>query len=121
LDDVSDAVVFRTGRVDTTFTAMYRVSEYTYDIDYLRNHDSADMKGSAAFLTSTNDNEFFQLRAAPVAEYCVEHFDAPKADAEAAGARVNGFAPYVSCNGPEADPRSHPSDPMCICDVYADR
>lgn len=27
----------------------------------------------------------------------------------------------MSCNGPEAAPRNSPADPVCICDVYADR
>ena len=32
-----------------------------------------------------------------------------------------GWAPYVSCNAPEAKPRNTPEDPICICMCYADR
>jgi hypothetical protein len=67
--------------------------------------------GQCAFLTSTNDNLFFQLAKSPVTRYCVEHEDTSS----------TGFAPYISCNGPEAKPRNDPADPICICDVYADR
>ena len=127
---------------------MYRVSEYTYEIDFLENHNSASRQGQTAFLTSTNDNLFFQLSKSPVTLYCVEH---ELVEGE------SGYAPYVSCNGqsrralpvrliwthctknkntpafvkptlicipnlgPEADPRNQPADPICICDVYADR
>jgi hypothetical protein len=121
---VSDSVVMRTaqhaGRSNTSvmYTTMYRVSEYTYDIDYLRNHDSADLAGSAGFLTSTNDNLFFQLALAPVTQYCVQHV---AVSPSAAAGRIAGFAPYTSCNGPEAAPRTHPRDPLCICDVFPDR
>lgn len=33
-------------------------SEYTQEVDFLPNHDSADAVGQAAFLTNTNDNLF---------------------------------------------------------------
>jgi hypothetical protein len=66
----SDPVRFRTAGGGTTFIPMYRVSEYTIEIDLLDNHNSASRQGQAAFLTSTNDNDFFKLAAAPITE-CV--------------------------------------------------
>ena len=110
-DAVGDPVLFRTARVGAVYTEMFRVSEYTYEVDFLPNHNSASFEAQAAFLTSTNDNLFFQLARSPVTRYCVEHLDPTP----------RGFAPYVSCNGPEADPRNSPADPICICDVWADR
>lgn len=115
--DLSPITILRTASEGVLYTDMYRVSEYTYEVDLLRNHNSADFGGQAGFLTSTNDNDFFKLRFAPVTRYCVEHFAAPPN----MSGRVPGFAPYVSCNGPEAEPRNRPEDPLCICDVYADR
>jgi len=113
----SDAVLLRTLRSHVRYTEVYRVSEYTYEVDLLDNHDSASHDAQAGFLTSTNDNDFFKLEKAPVTRYCVEHYT-PQEDEMG---RVTGYAPYVSCNGPEADPRNSPSDPLCICDVYPDR
>eukprot|EP00729_Bicosta_minor_P009375 gene9375-21569_t len=85
----SDPVRFRTSGGKTQFTDMYRVSEYTYEIDFLENHNSASRQGQTAFLTSTNDNLFFQLSKSPVTLYCVEH---ELVEDE------SGYAPYVSCN-----------------------
>eukprot|EP01062_Namystynia_karyoxenos_P030790 TRINITY_DN2290_c7_g1_i1.p2 TRINITY_DN2290_c7_g1~~TRINITY_DN2290_c7_g1_i1.p2 ORF type:complete len:384 (+),score=112.51 TRINITY_DN2290_c7_g1_i1:74-1225(+) len=89
-------------------TRMWRVSENTYEIDLLSNHNAADYAAQVAFLTGANDNLFFELSRAPVTEYCVEHLDLD-------------WAQYTSCNAPEAGTRNHHSDPICICFVYADR
>lgn len=67
-----------------------------------------------AFLSSTNDNLFFQMAKSPVTAYCVDRTPVPSGTNE-------GFAEYVSCNGPEADPRNDPANPICICDVFPDR
>lgn len=112
--ELSDPEIFQTSAVNISYSEMYRVSEYLYEVDFLANHNSADLDGQTAFLTSTNDNDFFKLALSPVTRYCVEHI-APTATP------LGTFAPYVSCNGPEAEPRNDPKDPMCICDVYADR
>lgn len=90
------------------FLRVYRVSEETDDIDYLTNHNSADADGIVAFLSDGAADGTPAFAAQPVTEYCIEHVD-----------RI--FADYVSCNGPEASPRNNMSDPICICDVYADR
>ncbi|EDQ84574.1 uncharacterized protein MONBRDRAFT_30128, partial [Monosiga brevicollis MX1] len=103
-------VLARTAAPGVTFLSVYRVSEYTTEVDYLANHNSAGLAAQAAFLTNTNSALFFNVSLnPPVTEYCV----ARQADLD--------FAPYVSCNGPEAEPRNQPEDPMCICDVWADR
>jgi hypothetical protein len=90
------------------FTRMFRVSEFTYDVDFLPNHNSADLDGQVAFLSSGAPDGVPEFSQLPITEYCVEHLDRP-------------FAEYISCNGPEASPRNTPSDPICICNVYADR
>jgi len=90
---------------------VYRVSDSAdeaYDIDYLTNHNSADLNGSVAFLSDGASDGALVFARTPVTQYCVEHLDRP-------------FAPYVSCGGPEASPRNNASDPTCICQVYADR
>ena len=87
---------------------MYRVSELTYAVDFLANHDSADLEGQVGFLSSGAADGTPEFAKLPVTEYCVEHVDRP-------------FAPYISCNGPEASPRNTPADPTCMCDVYPDR
>lgn len=114
----SDAFTLRTGSRTTNFTTLYRVSEYINQVDFLDNHNSADFYGQAAFLTSTNDNLFFKLETWPITEYCVEFQQPPKSSSTSLN---EGFADYASCNGPEAKPRNNPADPVCICDVYADR
>ncbi|KAK3249463.1 hypothetical protein CYMTET_41108 [Cymbomonas tetramitiformis] len=107
----SEVFRFRTARIGARYTSMYRVSEYTQEVDFLENHDSADLNGEGLFLSNDNSGLFF-TNSSPVSKYCVEHVE-PES--------VGGWAPYISCNGPEADPRNHPDDPLCICMVYADR
>jgi hypothetical protein len=98
----SEAILLRTAAPGTTYTEMYRVSEYTQQPDFLWNHNSASRQASSAFLTATNDGLFFNATS-PVARYCVAHID-PQT--------VGGWADYASCNGPEADPRNRPDDPV---------
>jgi hypothetical protein len=147
----SDVLIARTAPTGHNFTEMYRVSEYIADFDFLPNHDSASFEAASAFLTNTNDNDFFNLSKSspPVTKYCVEHLLPPPEWQQGLQRRLqqkqqqqqqqhslsyssssppqiedlpsDPFAPYISCNGPEAYPRTHPSDPLCICDVYADR
>lgn len=98
----SEAILLRTAAPGTTYTEMYRVSEYTQQPDFLWNHNSASRQASSAFLTATNDGLFFNATS-PVARYCVAHVD-PQT--------VGGWADYASCNGPEANPRNRPDDPV---------
>ena len=107
--DGSEEIKFKTTPDGVTYTEMYRVSEYIYEVDFLPNHNSADLEGQVAFLTTNNNNDFFnKFNEVPISRYCVEHSSTP-------------FADYVSCNGPEGAPRNIPSDPICICECYADR
>jgi hypothetical protein len=94
--------------VQSSFTRMYRVSERTYEIDFLSNHNAGDLQGEVAFLSSGSPDGAPAFAKVPVTEYCVEHIS-------------GSFAPYISCNGPEAGKRNTPENPICICDVYADR
>jgi hypothetical protein len=82
------------------FTRVYRVSELIYEVDFLANHDSADLQGQTAFLSSGSADGTPAFARLPVTEYCVEHVDRP-------------FAPYISCNGPEASPRRRPTPRAC--------
>ena len=41
----------------------------------------------------------------------------PKKKVVDTGRPSDVFAPYVSCNGPEGEPRSTPENPVCICEV----
>eukprot|EP00301_Raphidiophrys_heterophryoidea_P027803 c9830_g1_i1.p1 GENE.c9830_g1_i1~~c9830_g1_i1.p1 ORF type:complete len:409 (+),score=95.35 c9830_g1_i1:42-1268(+) len=108
----SDIIRVRTQMPGTIHTVMQRISEYTEQIDFLDNHDSSSSAALAAFITNTlGDNDFIALTS-PITEYCIQHVDPDS---------VGGWADYTSCNGPEADPYNKPQDPMCICDVYADR
>lgn len=191
----SDPVIFRTSSrahaagdmaPDVAIsTAVYRVSEYTSDVDFLQNHDSGSigalppylsrwaywssddhrrtvpssvpagcmdalsaacpgLRGAAALCQECVANlsttppactaqEGFQRAASvllgnmfcgsgwpnfafmdsPVAQYCVEHLPAPGSD--------DGFAPYLSCNCPEAHDLNRVADPICICWVAFDR
>eukprot|EP00937_MAST-01D_sp_MAST-1D-sp2_P006342 g6342.t1 len=98
-------------RAASRFTTVYRVSDSKdegYDVDYLTNHNSADLNGSVAFFSDGASDGALVFSRTPVTQYCVEHLDRP-------------FAPYVSCGGPEASPRNNASDPTCICQVFADR
>lgn len=139
----SDAFVFRTLASGHNFTEIFRVSEYTTDFDFLPNHDGASFEASSAFLTNTNDDSFFNLNVSspPVTRYCVEHLLPPPTSSSLHHHRhtddattepslplrlrlplpSDGFADYISCNGPEAKPRNNREDPICICDVFADR
>ena len=75
------------------FTRMYRVSELTYAVDFLANHDSADLEGQIAFLSSGAPDGRPEFSRLPVTEYCVEHLDRP-------------FAEYISCwPDRDSDPR----------------
>ena len=125
----SDPYVIRTLPQGRNFTELFRISEYTVDFDFLANHDSASLEASSAFLTNTNDDNFFNLNVSspPVTKYCVEHVLQSEAGTGPSPQIVDSvlpsdaFAEYISCNGPEAEPRTHPEDPVCICEAYADR
>jgi hypothetical protein len=62
---LSDPFYFQTPALNSTFTTVYRVSEYTNEVDLLVNHDSASLEGQAAFLTNTNSALFFNVSLNP--------------------------------------------------------
>ena len=72
---------------------------------------------------------FFDWINTPITEYCVRHEEVPKPRTTRTrtfphaepGWGVAGFAPYVSCNAPEAGALNSHSNPVCICACYADR
>jgi hypothetical protein len=66
-----------------------------------------DNKLAEAFCGSWSG--FFSFETTPIAEYCVRHDALPHA------------VEYASCNAPEAGTLNTPSDPICICEVFADR
>ena len=55
----SDPVPFRTAAeqsagtsLNTTFTTMYRIAEFSTELDFLANHDSASLNGMPAYLSN---------------------------------------------------------------------
>ena len=47
---LSDAVIFRTSAPNTRFNTLYRLSEYTFDVDFLENHNSADRTSMGVYI-----------------------------------------------------------------------
>lgn len=69
---------------------------------------------------------FFDWANTPVTEYCVRRMETPRTvpvvpARHLPGWDVAGFAPYVSCNAPEAGALNSHDNPVCICACYADR
>lgn len=60
--------------------------------------------GQVAYLSAGAPDGLDQFGQQPVTEYCVEHLE-------------RDWAPYISCNDPEAAPRNTPADPTCMCQV----
>lgn len=46
----SDPVLFRTTRAGSRYNTLYRISEYTFDIDFLQNHNSADLESMGIYV-----------------------------------------------------------------------
>jgi hypothetical protein len=182
----SDPLRMKTASLSAVRKVMYRVSEYTADVDFLENHNAGDALGETAFLGDSGnfapedllrntsntclqalartdcanpggsaescltcvvgawdraltpaetavrsqcsnpslafpeDNKlveafcgswsgFFSFETTPIAEYCVEHV------------ALQHAVDYASCNAPEAGTLNTPADPICICEVFADR
>jgi hypothetical protein len=85
----SDPVTFQTAAAGARYLPVYRVSEegFSSTVDYLQNHNSADLGGQNAFITAFDGEvgHWFTLNTTDVVEYCIELADAP-------------FADYLSCN-----------------------
>ena len=117
---------FDVGNVDvdnrTKFMYVYRVSEYTDEVDFLTNHNSASEAGQAGFLTNTDSSLFFSFNTTAVSRYCIEYLPSTVPDPAKDPDDSPDFAAYVSCNGPEGRRWGNvPEDPICICDVWSDR
>eukprot|EP00656_Telonema_subtile_P038983 TRINITY_DN44131_c0_g1_i1.p1 TRINITY_DN44131_c0_g1~~TRINITY_DN44131_c0_g1_i1.p1 ORF type:complete len:381 (-),score=63.35 TRINITY_DN44131_c0_g1_i1:198-1340(-) len=100
-----------------------RQSEYTYEIDYLANHDSADMLGVATFGTSTAAaaaNASFlntSLANETFTQYCVETLPA-QLSFDTRNKNGSFFADYLSCNW---EYPLTPWNPQCVCEIWDDR
>lgn len=57
----------------------------------------------------------------PITRYCIKRRPAPAANVPQPGWQIPGYAPYVSCNAPEAGSLNTHANPVCICACYADR
>eukprot|EP00658_Telonema_sp_P-2_P022318 TRINITY_DN18917_c0_g1_i2.p1 TRINITY_DN18917_c0_g1~~TRINITY_DN18917_c0_g1_i2.p1 ORF type:complete len:384 (-),score=79.97 TRINITY_DN18917_c0_g1_i2:118-1269(-) len=103
--------------------SVVRQSEYSNEIDYLGNHDSADMRGSANFLTgtaTTNANRSIvnvSFYNSTFTRYCVELLPA-QLPFKTRSHNSSFFADYLSCNWV---PPVTPAAPTCHCQVWADR
>lgn len=65
---------------------------------------------------------FFDWTSTPITRYCVETRRRAPTVTNRSAETVAGYAPYVSCNAPEAHVvHNDPADPVCICACYADR
>jgi hypothetical protein len=110
------------GNNRSKFMYVYRVSEYTDDVDFLTNHNSASEAGQAGFLTNTDSSLFFSFNTTAVSRYCIEYLPSAVPDPAKDPDDSPEFAAYVSCNGPEGRRWGNvPEDPICICDVWSDR
>jgi hypothetical protein len=119
-----DGVATAAAASRTKFMYVYRVSEYTDEVDFLTNHNSASEAGQAGFLTNTDSSLFFSFNTTAISRYCVEYLPLPSTlpDPGKDPDDSPDFAAYVSCNGPEGRRWGNvPEDPICICDVWSDR
>eukprot|EP00040_Diaphanoeca_grandis_P041862 m.263656 g.263656 ORF g.263656 m.263656 type:complete len:440 (+) comp51514_c0_seq1:109-1428(+) len=107
---------------------VWRLSEFTTNVDYLGNHDSADRAGSSLLLTvlaqyvalvgelPLHDSWLGSSSSdAVITTYCVDALKPPVPGNVTTRGSVN-FADYLSCNN-QADK----SLPNCTCAVAADR
>eukprot|EP01052_Picozoa_sp_SAG31_P035456 SAG31_NODE_4281_length_3382_cov_3.978373_4_plen_434_part_00 len=105
----------------------WRMSEWTNEVDYLLNHDSADALGSSLLLTAIAQYEALAgaapmkaLPYGPTAEavltvYCIETLP-PTLPGNVTTGGSKDFVDYLSCNN-QADHTS----PSCSCAVAPDR
>lgn len=98
-----------------------RESEYTYDVDYLMNHNSGSVLGDAAFLTFTGRDpkkpNFFNVTFsnATLTLFCVDVLKVRVPDTTTTGGD-DAYADYASCND-----NNNPYAPLCECDNWIDR
>jgi len=106
---------------NTMLLEVMRQSEYTYDVDYLMNHNSGDLDGDTSFIVSSSqdpDQPGFLNVTFPKSVfslYCLEVLQVIIPDT----VTTNGddrFADYLSCND-----NGNATDPLCGCDNFIDR
>mmetsp|Transcript_87224 Transcript_87224/g.157107 ORF Transcript_87224/g.157107 Transcript_87224/m.157107 type:complete len:410 (-) Transcript_87224:230-1459(-) len=108
----------------TFWLEVFRESEYTYDIDYLSNHNSGNLLGDVAIITVTGYSNtshpapfFKNFTKATFTMYCVEVLSVKIPNTITTGGD-DRFADYQSCN---SDDPNDPSAPKCDCDSWIDR
>lgn len=130
--DVGDEVECKTGtgartraaspeKANTMALEVLRQSEFTYDVDYLMNHNSGDIGGDTSFVVSSSANpdqpDFLNttFRKSVFTLYCLEvlKVDVPNVITTGGDSR---FADYLSCND-----NHNATDPQCECDNWIDR
>jgi hypothetical protein len=119
-----DSYAPRVGAVSSEGTFLLEVlrqSEYTYDVDYLGNHNSGDIGGDTAFVVHSSSNPdqkgFLNttFRKSTFTLYCVEVLAVHVPNTVTTDG-VDKFADYLSC-----DDNHNATNPLCACDNAIDR
>lgn len=106
---------------NTRLLEVMRQSEFTYDVDYLMNHNSGDIGGDTTFIVASSgdpDRPGFlnvTFRKSVFTLYCLEILDVSVPNTITTGGD-DRFADYLSCNN-----NHNASDPQCQCDNFIDR
>lgn len=106
---------------NTFLLEVMRESEFTYDVDYLMNHNSGDITGDTAFIVQASkdpDQPSFlntTFRKAVLTLFCVEVLKVHVPDTVTTDGNSQ-FADYLSCND-----NNNATDPQCECDNSIDR
>lgn len=105
----------------TVTLEVMRESEFTYDVDYLMNHNSGSLLGDVAFLTFSSTDPTkpgflnVSLKNATFTLFCVD-IASVKIPDTITTAGNSSFADYLSCND-----NGNATDPQCECDNWIDR
>jgi len=94
-----------------------RESEFTYDVDYLMNHNSGSLLGDVSLLTFSTYQGWLNvtMQNATYTVFCVDIVSTRIPDTITTGGN-DSFADYASCNNNE-----NATDPQCECDISIDR
>ncbi|CAK0808932.1 unnamed protein product [Prorocentrum cordatum] len=94
-----------------------RESEFTYDVDYLMNHNSGSLLGDVSLLTFSTYQGWLNvtMQNATYTLFCVDIVSTRIPDTITTGGN-DSFADYASCNDNE-----NATDPQCECDNSIDR
>lgn len=105
-------------RKGSSFVTVMRESEYTSDVDYLANHNSGDLLGDVALLTTVPAPFNRSFANTTISMYCVEIMDV-RIPATVTTEGNTSFADYVACN--YLGNRIDPARPQCRCENFVDR